>query len=120
MNKALYSQKGFRSTLLTSLLIIAIAIATEYFEALFVHETGDIKIFGGIGIVLALGLIFKWRYVKAILSIFSFMALVGSIFMVSGASEEYLIPLSILLAAIALINYFLVFSKSVETYTSRK
>jgi len=48
------------------------------------------------------------------------MALVGGIFMVSSASEEYLIPLSILLAAIALINYFLVFSKSVETYTARK
>jgi len=120
MNKALYSQKGFRSTLLTSLLIISIAIATEYFDALFVHETGNIKIFGSIGIVLALGLIFKWRYVRNILSVFSFIAFAGSIFMVSGASEEYLIPLSILLATLALINYFLVFSKSVKTYTARK
>lgn len=120
MNEALYSQKGFRSTLFTSLLIISIAIATEYFDTLFVHETGNIKIFGSIGIVLALGLIFKWRYVRTILSIFSFLALVGSIFMVSDAGEAYLIPRSILLAAIALITYFLIFSKSVKAYAVRK
>jgi len=120
MNKALYSQKGFWSTLLTSLLIISIAIATEYFETLFVHETGNIKIFGSIGIVLALGLIFKWRYVRTILSVFSFIALLLSILIVFDASEAYLIPRSILLATLALITYLLIFSKSVKAYAIRK
>lgn len=120
MNEALYRQKGFLSTLFTTLLIISIAVATDYFDALFVPETGNIKIFGGIGIILAVGLIFRWKYVRYILGVISFVALFAMIFFISFASEPFILPLSILLAALALITYYLLFSKSLKTYVDRK
>jgi len=120
MNEALYLQKGFLSTLFTSVLIISIAVATDYFDSLFVPETGKLKIFGGIGIILAVGLVFKWKYVRFILSIIASIAFLGVIAILTVASVQFILPLSILLAALTLITYFLLFSKSVKTYVDRK
>jgi hypothetical protein len=120
MNEALYRQKGFRSTLFTTLLIISIAVVTNYFDTLFVPETGNLKIFGGIGIILAVGLIFKWKHVRFILAIIASLGFIACIFMVYSASEQFIIPRLILLATLALITYFLLFSKSVKTYVKRK
>ena len=120
MNQALYRQKGFLSTLFTSLLIIAIAVVTDYFDTLFVPETGKLKIFGGIGIILAVGLIFKWKHVRLILSIISVGALIMLIPFASMTHEPYIIPRLILSVALALSTYFLLFSKSVKAYVARK
>lgn len=120
MNQALYRQKGFLSTLFTTLLIIAIAVVTDYFDTLFVPETGNLKIFGGIGIILAVGLIFKWNHVRLILSVISAGALIVLILFAGMARDPYIIPRLILSVALALSTYFLLFSKAVKTYVDRK
>jgi hypothetical protein len=121
MKKRFYYQEGFISTLLTAVLIFSIAVFTEYFKHFFVHETGNIKIFGGIGILLALGLLLKARYTRYILSVFTFIAIVMTLFMIFWSSgKDYIYAHSTLLLALGLVAYFLVFSKSVKTYVGKK
>lgn len=120
MKQVLYQQKGFLSTVFTALLIIAIAVTTKYFDSLFVPETGNIKIFGGIGVILAVGLIFRLKYIRVIIGFLSLIAVLGMTPLIFMAKEPFILPLSILVAALALINYFLLFSKSLKTYVDRK
>ncbi|MRT94578.1 hypothetical protein [Ancylomarina sp. 16SWW S1-10-2] len=120
MKKQFYNQEGFLSTLFTVVLIFAIAIATEYFDSLFVHDTGHIKIFGGIGVVLAIALLFRLKFVRYILSIITLLAIVATLFMLYGSGGEFVYAHSVLLVSLSLIAYFLVFSNSVQNYVGRK
>jgi hypothetical protein len=120
MKKVFIYQEGFLSTLLTAVLIFSIAIATEYFQHFFVPETGNIKIFGGIGILLAIALLLKMKYVRQILSVVTFIAMVVVILIIYMAEREFVYAHSTLLVALGLVAYFLVFSDSVKTYVARK
>jgi len=118
MKVKFYQQEGFFTTLITSVLIILIAIITEHFQSLFVPETGRLKLFGDVGIILAVGLLLKWKYVRQILGVLVLIATFGLLFIVTNASSEYLLSQSILLIALALITYFLLFSSSVRNYVN--
>ncbi len=120
MKKKIYYQEGFLSTLLTTILVFSIAMATEYFKHFFVQDTGNIKIFGGIGILLALGLLLKVKYTRQILSVITFLAIAMTVFMIYWSDKEFVYAHSTLLVALGLVAYFLVFSTSVITYVSRK
>jgi len=120
MKKRFYHQEGFRSTLIIAVLIFSIATATEYFDSLFVHETGNIKIFGGIGILLAIALLFRMRFVRYILSVITLLAIVMTLLMLYWSGGEFVYAHASLLVALGLIAYFLVFSNSVKTYVARK
>lgn len=120
MKTKFYQEKGFFLTLLTSILIISIALLTEYKKTLFVHETGNFKIFGSLGVLCAIGLLLKWKYVRQILGVIVLIALVGIIFIMTGTSKEFLLSYSILLTALVLVAYFLFLSRSVRNYVSNK
>lgn len=120
MKKRFYYQEGFLSTLLTAILIFSIAIVTEYFKHFFVAETGNIKIFGGLGILLALGLLLKVRYTRQILSVFAFLAIVVIVFMIYISHIAFIYAHSTLLLALGLIAYLLIFSGSVKKYVEAK
>lgn len=75
MNEKFYQQKGFYQTLLTSILIISISLITQYKKTLFVQETGNFKIYGSLGMLLAVGLLLKWKFVREILGVLSLIVL---------------------------------------------
>jgi hypothetical protein len=116
MKEKFYQKKGFYQSLFTSVLIIAIAVITDRFKTLFVPETGNLKLFGGIGIILALGLLLKWKYVRQILAVLVLIALFAMIFILINTSSEFILNQSILLIALAVASYFLILSSSVRNY----
>ncbi|NVO11847.1 MAG: hypothetical protein HXX16_17950 [Bacteroidales bacterium] len=121
MKTKLFQEKKFFLTLLTSILIISIVLIIDYKKTLFVHETGHLKILGGgLGIILAIGLILKWKYIRQILGVLVLISLVAVIVMAIGSSKEFLLSYSILLSTLILIAYFLLFSKSVKDYVNSK
>ena len=116
MEEKFYKQKGFYLTLLTSILIISISLITQYKKTLFVNETGNIKIFGSWGMLLAIGLLLKWKFVREILGVFSMTAFAVIIFMTFKAGKEFIFSYVILLTALTVVFVLLFFSKSVERY----
>jgi putative effector of murein hydrolase len=121
MKTKFYQEKGFFLTLITSILIILIILIIDYKKTLFVHETGHLKILGGgLGIILAIGLILKWKYIRQILGVLVLMSLFGVIFIAIGSSKEFLLSYSILISTLFLIVYLLLFSKSVKDYINSK
>jgi hypothetical protein len=120
MKTKFYQEKGFFLTLLTSILVISIALITEYKKTLFVQETGTIKIIGSLGVLLAIGLLLKWKYARQILGVIVLIGIVGIIFIMTGISKEFLLSYSILLTTLVLIAYFLFLSRSVRNYVSNK
>jgi len=120
MKEKFYLRKGFYSTLFTSILIIAVDIITGYYKTLFVHETGNIKIFGGLGIILALGLLLRWKYTRKILGFIALIATTGIAFHIFNVDKEFILSTSILLGGLILISYFLIVSKSIKSYIGGK
>jgi hypothetical protein len=69
-------QTGFRHAVVTCILIVIISLLTSYKKELFVAETGHLKLYGGgIGILLAIGLVLRWRYVREILAVLTAITL---------------------------------------------
>ena len=120
MTEKIYKQKGFPMALFAALLIISIALVTEYFKSLFVHETGNISAFGSLGVLLAIGLVLKWKYVREILKFAVSLSLCFMIFILLNSRQEFLLPLAVLTLAICVVLYLITFSKDVRTYCSNK
>ena len=120
MNKKFYHQKGFYLTLLTSILIISVSLITQYKKALFVHETGNIKIFGSLGTLLAIGLLLKWKFAREILGVFSLIAFVAIVIIMINTNKEFLISYGILLITLTLIILLLIFSNSVKSFLNNR
>jgi hypothetical protein len=118
MKEKFYQKKGFYQALFTSVLIIAIEVITGQFKTLFVSESGNLKLFGGIGIILALGLLLKWKYVRQILGVLVLFALFAMIFILINTSREFILNRSVLLIALAVAFYFLIISSSVRNYVN--
>jgi len=120
MKEKFYQRKGFLPTLFTTVLIIAVAVITDHYKTLFVHETGNIKIFGGLGILLAFGLLLRWKYVRQILGVFALIATTGITFHIFNVDKEFILSTFILLGGLILISYFLIVSESIKSYIGGK
>lgn len=120
MAKKFHYQEGFISTLFTAFMIFSIATVTEYFKHFFVHDTGNIKIFGGIGILLALALLLRVRFARYVLSVITLIAIVITLFLIYHAESDFVFAHSTLLLALGLVAYFLILSKSVKKYVEKK
>ena len=75
-----HKQRGFWLTFLTSILIISVALVTDLKMDLFVPVTGKFRLFGGVGIIIAVTLLFKWKYSRPILGIITVIYLIAAIF----------------------------------------
>lgn len=119
MKTRFYHEKGFYLTLLTSALITIIAIVTEHLKNLFVHETGNIKIIGGIGVALAIGMLFKIKYTRQILATLVLLSIIAMISILINSEKEYLLANSILLITLVFIEYQLFFSIPILRYVKK-
>ncbi len=116
MNTKFIQQKGFIPTLLASILLIFISEIQHYAKDYFVTETGNFKILGGLGLILAIGLLLKWRYFRQISAVISgFLMGVVVIFGIFAGSKFILSY--IILATALLLLFVLLLSKPVVLYS---
>lgn len=83
MKLKFYQQKGFVATLIVAIILIVIPIVTDVYEELFVPETGHFKIMGGLTIIIAIGLLAKWKFfwhAAGILSVIILLLAIGMAF----------------------------------------
>lgn len=114
MKPDFYRQKGFWPTLATAILIISVALVTDLKTELFVPVKGKFRLFGGIGILIAVTLLFKWRFSRHILGAYTFLYLIVTIhFVINGGN--HLISFLIILTVLIII-LILLFSKQVKDY----
>jgi hypothetical protein len=107
-------------TLLAAMIIISIVTVTAYQKALFIHETGNIKIFGSLGIVLAIGLVLKWKYVRVILMAALMLLIWSMILILFFTDSEFMVSFGILLIAMVVAFYLITFSPSIKSYYNKK
>lgn len=115
MEEKYYQKEGYWQTLVTALLIIAVAIAIHNQKTLLVQETGNVSLFGGIGILLAIGMLWKWAYSDRILACFSLLGLAlsaNSFFLGNGM----IVAKAFLFLALSVSTYFLMVSPTVRNF----
>lgn len=120
MKNSLYRQKGFWTTFVAAVIIVSIVLVTEYQKQMFVPETGNIKVFGTLGIVLAIGLIFKWRYVREILMTVLMFSIGFIFFVLFNTESQFIVSFGILLTAMIVAFSLIAFSPSVRRYYKKK
>lgn len=74
-----HKEKGFWLTFLTAVLIISVALITDLKMDLFVPMTGKYRLFGGVGILIAITLLFKWKYSRHVLGVITVIYLIATI-----------------------------------------
>jgi hypothetical protein len=114
MNLKMYQRAGFTQTLVAALLLVLVCQISR-FKYLFVPETGNIRILGNFGLLLALGMLLRWRYVRVMVGILMCPALLMLSYGASPSQEFFLSYLA-LMFVVGLIIYFTLFSKAVKTY----
>ncbi|MGC1239946.1 MAG: hypothetical protein WA874_00085 [Chryseosolibacter sp.] len=117
MQPKIYQQNGFYHTLLVVVLVTAVALVTHFRKDLFVHETGNIRMFGSLGIVLAFGLFLKWRNAREILLVFSAVILVILILITFLWDEKFAVSYAVLSGVVAVITWLLK-SNHVKQFTN--
>ena len=113
MEGKFYHQKAFYWTLLTSILIISVSLLTYYEKVLL--GIGSMKIYGSLGIVFAIGLLLKLKFVREILALITLTGLAGLIF-ITISGKELTLTNSLLGIALLLIACLLLFCKPVNNY----
>lgn len=116
MNLKELNQIGKLETLVLTAIILAIVLCNFLPKELFVSPTGKFEIFGNsFGILLVIGLYLKWKYIRTIVSISTFLAIVG-ILMTFSLSHSINLAFIILLFALSISFYLSTFSKGVKSY----
>ena len=77
MNIKELSQSGKLQIAIVVLIVAIITVLANFYKELFVAQSGKFQVLGNLGLVLAIGLVQKWRYVRTVLSAWAFMAVVG-------------------------------------------
>ncbi|PKQ64234.1 hypothetical protein BZG02_05275 [Labilibaculum filiforme] len=119
MNLQFLKHKGFFSTLFAALILIAIPIVTDMYKDSFVGATGHFKIMGGLSIILAIGLLRKWKFAWYLTGIFVGFILFATIFMAFAMGINYAIAYSLLFITLIVLAVLLK-SKSVAFYLNSK
>ncbi len=112
-------QKGFIPTLIASILLIFISTVHNYAKDYFVPETGNFKLLGGLGLVLAVGLLLKWKYVRQISAVVSGFLMTTVVIIGIFAGSQFLTSYIILATALLLL-FMLLLSKPVIEYAKSK
>jgi|GEM_PF-2908055 len=113
MKEKFYHQKAFYWTLLTSVLILSVSLLTYYEKVIL--GIGSMKVYGSLGIVFAVGLLLKWKFVREILALITLVGLAGLIF-ITISSKELTLTDSLLGVTLLIISYLLLFCKPVSNY----
>lgn len=119
--QALRNQTGFRHAVVAASLVIFISLLTNFQKELFVSETGHMQVFGGgLGVILAVGLVLRWRFahsILAVITVFGFVLL--SLFTLFDLQSPKLFARLWLLVLYGTATYLLLGSKELQAYSTR-
>jgi hypothetical protein len=119
--KKYYTREGFVPTLIAAMLIVSIALITQFRKDLFVEESGSLKVFGTLGILLAVGLVLRWRRMREIMGVIVGLSLLMMVpILVMTANTRFFFNYVILSILLSVTLYLLIFSKAVKNYISAK
>ena len=120
MNQDSNKLRGYYLTILIIILVLSIWLATYFGKTLFVYETGNIGFAKGLIPLLSIGLLFKLKYLREILSIIYSLSLIMMLFILFLSNQIFFISNLILTIAICIICYLLIFSRDVKLYVESK
>lgn len=110
---------GKTQAYIVAAIIIGVSLLTQFQKTWFVEPTGHISVFGNVGALLAIGLIFRWKYIREILSVMMIMAIIGCISSIYMSNFNS-ISMFVLLAAFSVSFYFLAISNNLKTYVGNR
>lgn len=119
MNSKVIKQDGKLETSIIAVIIFVITLLTNFSKDLFVESSGNIKIFGNFGLLLVAGLIWKWKFIRKVVSILTLISLIGvlmSFLMLKDISISFLI----LVTGLTFSFYLSTFSNSVKVYLNEE
>lgn len=112
-----FHQKGLFQTVLVGFLIILIGFFTNRYMSLFVGESGNFNLIEPqASILLAAGLLLKWKYIRQIAGFWMLVSLLLVIFAAVSMDRGFLLSNILLCIGLGIILYFLFFSDSLKTY----
>lgn len=110
------NQQGKIETYVIATIIFTITFLSNFSKELFVEQSGKFEIFGNnLGFILVIGLLWKWKYIREIVSVltlFVIFVIISSVVMIKSLS----IPLFVLLVAMSISFYLTTFSANVKEY----
>ena len=110
------NQQGKIETYVIATIIFTITFLINFSKELFVEQSGKFEIFGNnLGFILVIGLLWKWKYIREIVSVltlFVIFVIISSVVMIKSLS----IPLFVLLVAMSISFYLTTFSANVKEY----
>lgn len=111
-------QIGKTETMVVAAIIFAIAVGSNFSEKWLVEAGGQFEIFGNLGIILVIGLLWRWQYMGRIVSILSSLAILA-ILMSMVMTQSISIPFLILLTGLSIAFYLTTFSNAVRDYLNK-
>lgn len=118
MNSIKFKQSGKTGTLVIAAIIFAIAALSNFSKELFVEQSGKFEIFGNLGFLLVIGLLWRWRHIGKVVSILAMLSIL-TIFMSIIMTKSMSIAFFILLIGLSLVFYLTTFSKAVNLYLNK-
>ena len=116
MNSISLNDQGKIETYVIATIIFTITFLSNFSKELFVEQSGKFEIFGNnLGFILVIGLLWKWKYIREIVSVltlFVIFVIISSVVMIKSLS----IPLFVLLVAMSISFYLTTFSANVREY----
>lgn len=110
------NQQGKIETYVIATIIFTITFLINFSKELFVEQSEKFEIFGNnLGFILVIGLLWKWKYIRdivSVLTLFVIFVIISSVVMIKSLS----IPLFVLLVAMSISFYLTTFSANVKEY----
>jgi len=117
MASNIFDQKGLFQTVLVGFLIVLVSFFTKRYTSVFFGTSGNLNILElQASILLAAGLLLKWKYIRQIAGFWMLISLLFLIFAIVAMDKEYLLANILLALGLGIILYFLFFSDSLRAY----
>jgi hypothetical protein len=115
MNALKPKQPGRFGTLTIAGILLVIAVLSNFGQEWLVAPTGKLELFGNLGFLLVIGLLWRWRYIGNVVSVLTFLALIAllnSVVLTQFISFGFFL----LLIGLSISFYLATFSKAVRGY----
>lgn len=109
------NQSGKMGTWIVAAILLTITVLSSFSKELWVAPSGQFIIFGHVGLLLVIGLLRRWKYIRKIVSILTLLVIVSflmGIIMVKSISMSGVF----LLIGLSISFYLTTFSKAVNGY----
>ena len=111
-------QSGKTGTFVVIAIIFAITVLSNFSKELFVEQSGKFEIFGNLGFILVIGLLWRWKHIGKVVSILTSLAILA-IMMNMLMMKSISVPFLIILVGLSISFYLTTFSTAVNIYLNK-